>query len=136
MNPIRCIVEAAIYMDDLDAAETFYRDVVGLACLGKETDRYVFFQAGEHQVLLVFHAACTLKGDHLPPHGSRGPGHVALGIAPEDLHEWRERLVRHGVPIVHEQSWERGGRSLYFRDPGGNLLELVTPGIWGLPSGW
>src|SRR4029077_18016396 len=28
------------------------------------------------------------------------------------------------------------GRSIYFRDPAGNLVELVTPGIWGLPSGW
>jgi hypothetical protein len=40
------------------------------------------------------------------------------------------------VKIEHEQVWERGGRSVYFRDPGGNSVELVTPGIWGLPSGW
>jgi catechol 2,3-dioxygenase-like lactoylglutathione lyase family enzyme len=24
----------------------------------------------------------------------------------------------------------------YFRDPSGNLVELLTPGVWGLPSGW
>lgn len=29
-----------------------------------------------------------------------------------------------------------GGKSIYFRDPAGNSVELVTPGIWGLPSGW
>jgi hypothetical protein len=28
------------------------------------------------------------------------------------------------------------GISLYFRDPAGNSVELVTPGVWGLPSGW
>ena len=136
MTPIRCIVEAALYIDDLDAAETFYRDVLGLACIGKEAGRHVFFQAGEQQVLLVFHAESTKNGDHLPPHGARGSGHIALGIATEALDQWRERLARLGVPIEREQSWERGGRSLYFRDPGGNLLELVTPGIWGLQSGW
>ncbi len=25
---------------------------------------------------------------------------------------------------------------LYFRDPAGNSVELITPGVWGLPSGW
>jgi catechol 2,3-dioxygenase-like lactoylglutathione lyase family enzyme len=136
MDPIRCIVEAAIYCDDLDAAEKFYRDVLGLPFLGKEPGRHVFFQAGEHQVLLVFCPTATLKGDRLPAHGTHGAGHVALGIALQDLDQWRERLAHHGVPIEQEQTWERGGRSLYFRDPGGNSIELVTPGIWGLKSGW
>jgi catechol 2,3-dioxygenase-like lactoylglutathione lyase family enzyme len=35
-----------------------------------------------------------------------------------------------------EVEWPRGGRSLYFRDPAGNSVELVTPGPWGLPGGW
>jgi hypothetical protein len=32
--------------------------------------------------------------------------------------------------------WPSGGRSIYFRDPAGNLVDLVTPGVWGLPSDW
>jgi catechol 2,3-dioxygenase-like lactoylglutathione lyase family enzyme len=136
MNAIGCIVESAIYADELDAAEKFYRDVLGLPLLGKEAGHHVFFQVGERQVLLVFCPQGTLKGDRLPAHGAHGPGHVALGIAPEDLDQWRERLARHRVPVEHEQKWERGGKSLYFRDPAGNAIELVTPGVWGLPSGW
>ena len=29
-----------------------------------------------------------------------------------------------------KRGWERGGRSLYFRDPDQHLLELATPGTW------
>src|SRR5262249_44707610 len=121
---------------DLPAAEQFYRDILGLKLLVKEAGRHVFFQAGDQHVLLVFRAQSTLRGDRLPAHGSRGPGHFALGIDAADLDPWRDRLGQHRVEIEGEETWPRGGRSLYFRDPAGNLVELVTPGVWGLPSGW
>jgi catechol 2,3-dioxygenase-like lactoylglutathione lyase family enzyme len=136
MKPIECVVETAIYADELDLAETFYREVLGLTLLGKEPGRHVFFQVGERDMLLVFRAAATLVGDRLPAHGCRGPGHFALGIEMEDLGAWRDQLQRRGVRIEREESWPHRGRSLYFRDPAGNSVELVTPGVWGLPSGW
>jgi catechol 2,3-dioxygenase-like lactoylglutathione lyase family enzyme len=136
MKPIDHIVETAIYADDLPEAERFYREILGLNLLGKEAGRHVFFQAGAKQVLLVFRPEATLKGDRLPSHGTRGAGHVAFGIAAEDLDSWRDRLLSHNVEIEHEELWQHGGRSLYFRDPSGNSVELLTPGVWGLPSGW
>ncbi len=136
MKAIEHLVETSIYADDLDAAERFYSDVLGLAAHAKEAGRHVFFHVGDQSVLLVFRPESTLKGDRLPPHGARGPGHLALGIAPEDLDAWRQRLREHRVEIEHEESWPRGGHSLYFRDPAGNSVELITPGVWGLPWGW
>lgn len=132
---IVAIIETAIYMDDLDAAEAFYRDVLGMEVLGREQGRHVFFRVGDG-VLLAFNPESTLKGDMLPPHGARGPGHFALGVRAEGLNEWRRRLGGHGVAIEKEVDWPRGGKSLYFRDPAGNSVELVTPGLWGLPGGW
>jgi len=136
MADIQGIVETGIYVDDLDRAEAFYRDVLGLAVIGKEPGHHVFFRVGERNVLLAFVAAATLKGDVLPAHGASGPGHFALGIAAADLDAWRQRLVDHHVAIEKEVRWPRGGQSLYFRDPAGNAVELITPGLWGLPSGW
>jgi catechol 2,3-dioxygenase-like lactoylglutathione lyase family enzyme len=133
---IKAVVETAIYVDDLQAAETFYRTVLGLPVIGKEPGRHVFFQAGEASVLLAFLAEVTLKGDQLPPHGASGPGHFALGIEAADFDNWRKLLQSHGVIIEKEVEWPRGGKSIYFRDPAGNSVELVTPGVWGLPSGW
>jgi catechol 2,3-dioxygenase-like lactoylglutathione lyase family enzyme len=136
MKPIQCLVETGLYAADLDSAERFYRDVLGLRLLDKEVGRHVFFQVGGDDVLLVFRPAASLRGDHLPAHGAIGPGHFAMGIAADDLNAWRERLCSSGVVIEHEEAWPRGGHSLYFRDPAGNSVELITPGVWGLPAGW
>jgi catechol 2,3-dioxygenase-like lactoylglutathione lyase family enzyme len=135
LNGIEAIVETAIYVDDLDAAETFYRDVLGLEVIGREAGRHVFFRVGDG-VLLAFNPEATLRGDVLPSHGARGPGHFALGVRTDNLDDWRRRLEGHGVVIEKEVEWPRGGRSIYFRDPAGNSVELVTPGLWGLPGGW
>ena len=133
---IRAVVETAIYVNDLRAAETFYGTVLGLRVMGREPGRHVFFQAGEASVLLAFLAEATRKGDQLPAHGATGAGHFALGIEAEAFYAWRKVLQGHGVTIEKEVEWPRGGKSLYFRDPAGNSVELVTPGVWGLPSGW
>ena len=133
---IKAVVETAVYVDDLDDAEDFYRRILGLRVMGKEPGRHVFFQVGEAGVLLAFRAEATLKGDPLPLHGAAGPGHFALGIDAEALDAWRTLLQGHGVSVEKEVEWPKGGKSLYFRDPAGNLVELVTPGVWGLPSGW
>jgi catechol 2,3-dioxygenase-like lactoylglutathione lyase family enzyme len=136
MSEIEGVVETALYVPDLDQAESFYHGVLGLPVIGKEPGRHVFFRVGAASVLLVFLPEVTLKGGVLPAHGGRGPGHVALGVKTEALERWRERLRANDVPVEQEVNWPRGGRSIYFRDPAGNSVELLTPGLWGLPSGW
>ena len=32
--------------------------------------------------------------------------------------------------IESEVNWDRGGTSIYFRDPEGHSVELATPGVW------
>ena len=136
MGEIEGIVETSIYVDDLGRAEAFYRDVLGLPVLSVTAGRHDFFGVGVRQVLLVFNAPATLAEDVLPPHGASGPGHFALGVRAGNLQAWRQRLAEHGVVIEKEITWPRGGSSLYFRDPAGNSVEIVTPGVWGLPTGW
>jgi catechol 2,3-dioxygenase-like lactoylglutathione lyase family enzyme len=136
VDDVQALVEVGVYADDLEAAEAFYARVLGLPVLSREPGRHVFFRAGPSAVLLVFRPEATLRGDVLPAHGARGPGHFALGVRPGALARWRRRLAEHGVAIEKEVQWPRGGHSLYFRDPAGNSVELLTPGVWGLPAGW
>jgi catechol 2,3-dioxygenase-like lactoylglutathione lyase family enzyme len=134
--PIQSVVETAIYAADLGAAEQFYTTVLGLRVIGRETGRHVFFHVGAANVLLVFNADATLGGERLPAHGTRGSGHFALGVPTESLAAWRAHLVAKGVVIEKEVTWPLGGRSIYFRDPAGNSVELVTRGVWGTAAGW
>jgi catechol 2,3-dioxygenase-like lactoylglutathione lyase family enzyme len=133
---IKAIIETAIYVEDLDTTEAFYRTILGLTVIAKETGRHIFFQVGASDVLLAFIADATLKGDQRTPHGAKGPGHFALGIETEALDVWRQRLQENAIAIEDEVVWPRGGKSIYFRDPSGNCVELITPGVWGSSSGW
>jgi len=127
------VLETCLYATDLDAAERFYRDVVGLEPFARASGRHLFFRCGAHAVFLVFNPDATERpGAGVPPHGARGPGHVAFAVADDDLAGWRQRFARHGVPIEAEVEWPRGGRSLYVRDPAGNSVELAPARIWGL----
>jgi len=134
--PISTVVETALYGDDLPAMKTFYQDLLGLNLLGEDPARHLFFQVGPATVLLIFNPTDTQRDGDFPTHGATGPGHVALGIPPDQLDAWRNHLTTHGVPVEKELTWPRGGRSLYFRDPANNLVELITPGVWGTPAGW
>ncbi len=135
MPPLAAIVETAVYVDDLDLAANFYGGVLGAVEVGRCDGRHIFYRVGE-QMLLVFRAAETLAGDTLPAHGASGPGHFALGVPADSFDDWRTHLVERGVAIEHEATWPRGGRSLYFRDPAGNSVELLAPGVWRDPPAW
>jgi catechol 2,3-dioxygenase-like lactoylglutathione lyase family enzyme len=134
--PVAAVVETAVYTEDLAAAETFYAGVLGLPVAGREPGRHVFFRVGDAGMFLVFNPAATRTRGDFPPHGAVGSGHFALGVRAATLDAWKAHLSASGVAIERELTWPRGGRSVYVRDPAGNLVELVTPGIWGIPAGW
>ena len=131
------ILESVVYADDLDAAERFYSHVLELPVVSREPGRHVFFRSGA-SMFLVFRPDVTasrvvLPGNvAVPAHGARGPGHVAFRVHEAELPGWRDRLKAEGVPVEAEVAWPRGGRSLYFRDPAGNSIELATPALWGM----
>jgi catechol 2,3-dioxygenase-like lactoylglutathione lyase family enzyme len=133
------VLETCLYAADLDAAERFYGDVLGLARQARVDGRHVFFRC-DRAMLLVFDPGATatapgqVGGVPVPAHGARGAGHVCFAVADAALDAWRARLAAHGVAVEAELAWPRGGRSLYVRDPAGNSVELASPRIWGLPE--
>ena len=43
-------------------------------------------------------------------------------------------MARNEIVVEKEVDWKGRSRSLYFRDPAGNLVELITPGEWPVES--
>ena len=133
---INGVVETILYTDDLDRATAFYRDVLGLTVMKGDGERFQAFDSGANRVLLLFTRGGTLTpqpvatGGVIPPHDGSGPLHIGFAIAAAEYDAWLARLRARGVEIESETRWELGGRSMYFRDPDGHLVELVTPGIW------
>lgn len=128
------VLETALYVTDPEASARFYADVLGLEVM-VETERLIAMHAGEGTILLLFERGATttaadFPGRRIPPHHGDGPAHFAFAVRREDLTAWRNRLGDAGVAIESEVGWDRGGVSLYFRDPDGYSVELATEGVW------
>lgn len=122
--------EAAIYTSDLEAAEKFYCDLLGLEKISSMEGRGISLRCGE-TVLLVFDPQRTRIHDAgVPTHGASGEGHIAFVIDDAEIDSWRRHLAEHGVTIEAEVDWPEGGRSLYFRDPARNVVEFAPPTLW------
>jgi catechol 2,3-dioxygenase-like lactoylglutathione lyase family enzyme len=134
---IQRIYESALYVDDMDRAQSFYRDILGLKVI-EAGPRLISLAAGAGTFLLLFKRGASIKGinfpaGRIPPHDGQGPVHLALAIDPGDLAAWKTRLASHSIEVESEVTWPGGGQSVYFRDPDGHSVELATPGIWGDP---
>ena len=129
MPELSRILETVLYAVEMDAAEKFYSDVLELPLLTKEPGRSLAYMVGV-DMLLIFYAPESLKKTNLPAHGASGPGHVAFEIDENEYETWKEHLTGSKVVIEKEVTWKSSARSLYFRDPSGNVLEIATPGVW------
>ena len=130
------ILETGIYVDDVPRSAQFYRRIFEFPQLVGD-ERFCALSVAGRDVFLIFKKGGTLKpmtfpGGVLPPHDGSGQQHFAFAVAASDLPAWEQRLEQNGVDIESRVTWPRGGRSIYFRDPDGHLVELVTPGCWAI----
>lgn len=128
------VIETAIDVEDLDASVSFYRRLFDFETLVLD-ERFCAFNVGGRSVFLLFKKGgrtdpLVLAGGVIPAHGGDGSAHFAFSVTADDLPKWEEKLASENVAVEGRMQWERGGRSIYFRDPDGHLVELATRGIW------
>jgi catechol 2,3-dioxygenase-like lactoylglutathione lyase family enzyme len=130
------ILETALYVADVSRASEFYRRLFGFGTL-LESERLIALDVAGRNILLLFREGATnepfaVPGGIIPPHCGSGQGHFAFSIASEDVEPWRRHLESEGVTVESVVSWPGGAQSIYFRDPDGNLAELISPGFWAI----
>jgi catechol 2,3-dioxygenase-like lactoylglutathione lyase family enzyme len=135
---------------DLRIAEEFYVGFLG-ARIVLRIDRAMLLRMGwevaEIERNHAAHLSVTLGGGPrldlfeyaagLPPEPAMHP-HIAISVAPGMLLAWQRRLTGRGIVVAGPtRAGPPGQASLYFNDPFGNHLELVTIGFVGseLPIG-
>ena len=125
---VRGLGEIALRVNNLDAMQRFYEEVIGLPLMTR-VPNCAFFKiadgyGGHTQVLALF--------DRAQSPGYRGTDaatstidHIAFEIALTDFADERKRLEALGLQVeTAEHAWVRW-RSLYVTDPEGNQVELV-----------
>ena len=124
------ILESSLYVDDVGRAVHFYADIFGFCVISDFGERGCAMQAGAHQVLLLFKKGASLAIES--PHDGDGELHIAFATPAAELESWEAWLAQHGIAVEEKRRWDRGGLSIYFRDPDRHLLELATPGTWSV----
>jgi catechol 2,3-dioxygenase-like lactoylglutathione lyase family enzyme len=114
-----------IHVSDWEISNTFYRDVLGAELVPRESGWSYRF--GDEQLNLHGPGVSSAPVAKLPVQ----PGTSDLCFEwPGPIDEAREHLERNGVEVEMgpvERSGARGtGTSVYFRDPDGSLLELIS----------
>jgi catechol 2,3-dioxygenase-like lactoylglutathione lyase family enzyme len=126
----RGILESSLYVSDVAASVRFYEKIFGFRLISDFGGRGCAMEAGDRQVLLLFKKRGSLEIES--PHDGDGELHIAFAIHAAELPRWEAWLAENGLAIEERRTWERGGVSLYFRDPDRHLLEVASPGVWSI----
>ncbi len=121
----RGLHHVALLSSDVERTVRFYQDVLGFPLTEIFENRdyqgsnHFFFDIGHGNLLAFF----DFPGLDLGPYAEvlGGLHHIAISVEPEQWAEAKKRLDEAGVEYMMES-----GSSIYFRDPDGARLELIS----------
>jgi extradiol dioxygenase family protein len=125
---MKSLFHLAYHVTDLDAARHFYGTVLGCS-EGRSTDTWVDFDFFGHQISLhlgkpfeTTNTGCV--GDHMVP-----MPHMGAILRLSDWLELSDRLVAAGLvfeipPVIRFEGDPGEQRTMFFRDPSGNPIEI------------
>ena len=129
------IVETSIYSTNLEDMKDFYVNKLGLEFVSEQKGRHVFIKT-DNNMLLIFNHEITIT-ENETSHGVSTPPsviHIAFEIDSGEYDTATRTLIESNIQIEKEIEWGNriGSKSIYFRDPAGNLVEFITKNYWEL----
>lgn len=113
-----------IFARDLAAMRKFYRDTLGFQVYRELGDGWTEFRIGG--TILALSQRNARFDDAPPPQGALSL-QLAFRVTPSQVDECAEDLQRAGVRLVEGPTDQPfGHRTLFFRDPDGNVLEIYA----------
>jgi lactoylglutathione lyase len=122
LNRIRNIDYTVIFARDMPAMRRFYEDVMRFPVDSELGPQWIVTRVGG--ALLALTERGLMFNDASTPKGALSL-QLAFRVAPQEVDACADALRAAGVEITHpptDQPW--GHRTLFFRDPDGNVLEI------------
>jgi catechol 2,3-dioxygenase-like lactoylglutathione lyase family enzyme len=121
---IRAIDYTVIFVRNMDAMRRFYETVLGFSLQRVLSSGWIEFRIGCNTLALAIPSRTA--SDHPVPVGSAAL-QLAFKVSAAEVDACAKELARKGIDLVlppTDQSF--GHRTLFFRDPDGNLLEVFA----------
>jgi len=121
---IRAIDYTVIFVRDMTAMRRFYADVLAFPLLRELSPNWVEYGIGGNTLALA--KPSRTAADAPIPLGSASL-QLAFNVSAADVDACADELVRQGVALLSPPTNQSfGHRTLFFRDPDGNLLEVYA----------
>jgi catechol 2,3-dioxygenase-like lactoylglutathione lyase family enzyme len=124
-----------LVVDDIDRAKQWFAKALGLRII-EDRGELVFLMAGDDVLAIKTPRMAVAKPEHGGEQASYGDASRRAGwqtldhygfyaTTPEEVDAFAEHIVAHGATILKGPYDRRDGRSVYFKDPLGNVGEYL-----------
>jgi catechol 2,3-dioxygenase-like lactoylglutathione lyase family enzyme len=121
---IRAIDYSVIFVRDMGAMRRFYEDILGFSLLRELSPGWIEYRVGQNTLALA--RPSLTAADAPTPRGSAAL-QLAFRVSAAEVDQCADELVRQGVDLLSPPTDRAfGHRTLFFRDPDGNLLEVYA----------
>jgi catechol 2,3-dioxygenase-like lactoylglutathione lyase family enzyme len=121
---IRAIDYTVIFVRDMAAMRRFYENILAFPLLRELSPGWIEYRVGENTLALA--RPSRTAADAPTPNGSAAL-QLAFKVPVSEVDLCADELVRHGINLLSPPTDQVfGHRTLFFRDPDGNLLEVFA----------
>jgi catechol 2,3-dioxygenase-like lactoylglutathione lyase family enzyme len=123
-HAIRAIDYTVIFVRDMAAMCRFYEEILGFSRSRELSPSWIEYRVGDNTLALA--TPRLTVADAPTPNGSASL-QLAFKVSAPEVDQCADELVRHGVNLLSPPTDQVfGHRTLFFRDPDGNLLEVFA----------
>ena len=121
---IRAIDYTVVFVRDMAAMRRFYEDILGFPLVRELSPGWIEYRVGDNTLAL---ARPRLTAADAPTPSGSASLQLAFKVTAPEVDPCADELLRQGAHLLSPPTDQVfGHRTLFFRDPDGNLLEVFA----------